>query len=72
MVRFPEGVICSVPGLLTYNDGQQIEDEINHLNQVAANLSHLVGEQTHVVRAKFEEIKGRFNIYEERQKELKN
>ena len=39
---------------------------------MAANLSHLVGKQTHVLRAQFEEIQGRFNIYEKRQKELKH
>ena len=69
---FLGGNISSVAGLLTYDDGQQIEDEINNFNQVAANLSHLVGKETHVVRAQFEEIQGRFNIYEERQKKLKH
>ena len=72
MLGFLGGIVGPVAGLLTYDDGQQIEDEINNLNQVAANLSHLVGKQTHVVRAQFEEIQGRFNIYEERQKELKH
>ena len=72
MLRFLGSIIGPVAGLLTYDDGQQIEDEITNLNQVAANLSHLVGKQTHVVRAQFEEIQGRFNIYEERQKELKH
>ena len=67
MLGFLGGIIGPVAGHLTYDDGQQIEDKINNLNQVAANLSHLVGKQTHVVRAQFEEIQGRFNIYEERQ-----
>ena len=39
---------------------------------MAASLSHLVGKQNHMVRAQFDEIQGRFNIYEERQKELKH
>ena len=72
MLGFLGGIIGPVAGLLTYDNGQQIEDGINNLNQVAANLSHLVGKQTHVVRTQFEEIQGRFNIYEELQEELKN
>ena len=35
-------------GLLTYDDGQQIENEINHLNRVVSDLSHSVGSQIHV------------------------
>ena len=61
MLGFLGRIIGPVASLLTYEYGLQIEDEINNLNQVAANLSHLVGKQTHVVRAQFEEIQGRFN-----------
>ena len=71
MLGFLGGIIGPVAGSVTYDDGQQIDNEITNLNQVAVNLSHLVGKQTHVIRAQFEEIQGRFNIYEERQKELK-
>ena len=39
MPGFLRGIIDPVAGLLTYDDGQQTEDEINNLNQVAANLS---------------------------------
>ena len=66
------GIIGTVADFLTYTDGQQMEDEIKNLNQVAANLSYLVGKQTHVVRSQFEEIHRQFDIYDERQKELKN
>ena len=58
MLGFLRGIICPVAGLFTYNEGQQIEDGINNLNQVAANLSHLVGKQTHVLRAQFQKIQG--------------
>ena len=71
MLGFSGGVIGPVAGLITYDDGHQIENEINKLNQVSANLSHLVGKQTHVVRAKLEEIHEELGAYEERQKQLK-
>ena len=65
MLGFLGGVIGPVAGRW------QIENEINKLNQVSANLSHLVGKQTHVVRAQFEEIHEELGAYEERQKQLK-
>ena len=71
MLGFLGCVIGPVSGLLTYDDGQQIDNEINELNEVAANLSHLVVKQTHVVRAQFEEIHEEFGAYEERHKKLK-
>ena len=71
MLGFLEGIIGSVAGLLTYDDRQQIENEISELNQAAANLSHLLGKQTQVVRASFEEIDKQLGAYGERQKQLK-
>ena len=71
MLEVLGGVISPVAGLLTYDDGQKIENEINKLNQVSANLSHLVGKQIHVVRAQFKEIHEEIGAYEERQKQLK-
>ena len=50
LLGFLGSITGPVAGLVTYEDGQRIENEINNLNRVAANLSHLVGRQTHVIR----------------------
>ena len=71
MLGFLEGLVGPVVGLLTSDDGKQIENEINELNQAAANLSYLVGRQTHIARARFEVIHEHLGAYEERQKQLK-
>ena len=42
MLGFLGGIIGTVASLHIYNDGQQIEEEVNNLKQVAANLSHLL------------------------------
>ena len=34
LLGFPDGIVGPVAGLLTYDDGQLIEKEINDLNQV--------------------------------------
>ena len=64
---FQGGVIGPVAGLLIYDDGQKIENEINELNQGAANLSHIVGRQSHIVKARFEELQEQLGAYEESQ-----
>ena len=55
-LEFLESIIGPVAGLVTYEDGQRIENETNDLRRVAANLSHLVGRQTYVIRTQFEEM----------------
>ena len=72
LMGFQGSIIGPVSGLVTYEDGQRIENEINDLNRVAANLSHLVGRQTHVIRAQFEEMHGQLEAYEEHQKEFRS
>ena len=72
LLGFLGSIIGSVAGLVTYEDGKRIENEINDLNRVAANLSHLVGEQTHVIRAQFEEMHGQLEAYEEHQEEFRS
>ena len=42
MLGFIGGIVGTIAGLLTYNDGQRIETEISDLNQAAANISHLI------------------------------
>ena len=55
MLGFIGGIVGPVAGLLTYDDGRRIETEISDLNQAAANISHLMGRQTHVIRAQLDE-----------------
>ena len=57
---------------MTYEDGQRIENDTNDLNRVASNLPHLVGKQTHVIRAQFEEMHGKLEAYEKHQKEFRS
>ena len=72
LLEFLGSIIGPVAGLVTYEDEQRIENEINNLNRVAANLSHLVGRQTHVIRAQFEEMHGQLEAYEEHEKEFRS
>ena len=51
LLDFLGGIIGPVAGLLTYDDGQLIEAKIQELNEAQANISHLVGQQTHFVRS---------------------
>ena len=50
------GIIGPVAGLLTYDHGQLIEKKIQELNEAQTNISHLVGQQTHLVRSQLEEM----------------
>lgn len=50
------GLIGRIAGLMTYSEGETLEAEIAEPNQTQANLSHLVGKQTHIVRAQLKGI----------------
>ena len=56
LLGFLGGIIGPVAGLLTYDDGQLIEAKIQELNEAQANISHLVGQQIHLVRSQLEEM----------------
>ena len=56
MLGFLGGIIGPVAGLLTYDDEKKIEEEIMELNQAETNISHLVGQQTHVIRSQLEDL----------------
>ena len=56
LLGFLGGIVGPVAGLLTYDDGQRIEKEINDLKQAEENVSLLMVQQTHVIRAQLEEI----------------
>lgn len=49
-------VMGPIVGVLSYEDGQQIEEHINELNHAEANLSHLIGKHTHVVRVQLDSL----------------
>ena len=51
MLGFLGGIVAPVARLLTYQDGIMMDSKIDDLNQAQANLSHLVGTQTHLVRS---------------------
>ncbi|XP_043480073.1 uncharacterized protein LOC122509854 [Leptopilina heterotoma] len=43
-------------GILTYDDGERYEQLFTELNEAQKNISHLVGEQTHIVRADLQNL----------------
>ncbi|XP_043464121.1 uncharacterized protein LOC122499712 [Leptopilina heterotoma] len=43
-------------GVMTYNDGERYDAAIRTLNEAQANLSHLVGKQTHIVRSQLDSL----------------
>ena len=43
-------------GVLTYEDGERYERVISELNEAQRNVSHLVGQQTHVVRSELQKL----------------
>lgn len=45
-----------VAGVLNYDDGERYDAEIRDLNDAQANLSHLVGKQTHIVRSQLDTL----------------
>lgn len=53
-----------IVGVLSYEDGEQIQAQIEELNSAEANLSHLIGKQTHVVRAQLDTLYKRAEIQE--------
>ena len=56
LLGFIGSFVGPVAGLLTHDDGKSMEAEINELNAAKSNTSHMVGQQTHIVRAQLEEI----------------
>ena len=60
LLGFLGSMIGAVAGLVTYEDRQRIENEINDINQ------------THVIRAQFEEMHGQLEAYEEHQMEFRS
>ncbi|XP_043481305.1 uncharacterized protein LOC122510598 [Leptopilina heterotoma] len=50
-----------IVGVLSYEDGEHIQDQIRELNVAEANLTHLVGRQTHLVRAQLDSLYKRAN-----------
>ena len=56
MLGFIGGIVGPVAGLLTYEDGEAIDNKLQELNEVQANISHLVGLQTHVVKAQLHDL----------------
>ena len=49
MLGFLGGIVGRVTGLLTYDDGKKIEENVLELNQAEANIFHLVDQQTHIM-----------------------
>ena len=56
MLGFSAGIVGTVAGLLTYGNGVMMDSKIDDLNQAQANLSHLVGTQTHLVRSRLDQL----------------
>ena len=56
MLGFVGGIVGPVAGLLTCEDRVMMDSKIDDLNQAQANLSHLVGTQTHLVRSQLEQL----------------
>ena len=56
MLGFIGGIVGPVAGLLTYEDGEAIDNKLQELNEAQANISHLVGLQTHVVKAQLHDL----------------
>ena len=54
MLGFLGGIVGPVAGLLAYEDGVMMDFKIEDLNQAQANLSHLVGTPSHLVRSQLE------------------
>ena len=50
------GIIGPVAWLRTYNDGQLIESKIQEFNETQASISHIVEQQTHLIRSQVEEM----------------
>ncbi|XP_033221452.1 uncharacterized protein LOC117175810 [Belonocnema kinseyi] len=67
MLGFIGGIFGPVAGLLNYDDGQRIEAEIDNMSQAASNLTHLMGKQTHILRAQMDKIHSRSKQLEKEQ-----
>ena len=72
LLGFLGGIIGPVAGLLTYDDGQMIEAKIEELNEAQTNISHLVGQQTHLVRSQLERMHKQAQQHQEKLESLKN
>ena len=72
LLGFLGGIIEPVAGLLIYDDAQLIEGKIQELNEAQANISHLVGQQTHLVRSQLEEMHNQAQQHQEKLKSLRN
>ena len=72
LLGFLGGIIGTIAGLLTYEDGRLIEAKIQELNEAQANISHLVGQQTHVIRSQLEEMHNQAQQHQGKLKSLKN
>ena len=72
LLGFLGGIIGPVAGLLTYDDGQLIEAKSQEWNKAQTNISHLVGQQDHLVRSQLEDMHNRAQQHQENLKSLKN
>ena len=68
MLGFIGGIVGPVAGLLTYEDGEAIDNKLQELNEAQANISHLVGLQTHVVKAQLHDLHEQASKNEEKLK----
>ncbi|XP_051176159.1 uncharacterized protein LOC127291222 [Leptopilina boulardi] len=59
-----------IAGVLNYEDGEHYEAVMQELNEAQANLSHLVGKQTHVVRSQLESLHSQVQHHDEVLQEL--
>ena len=51
LLGFLGGLMGPIAGCPAYNGGQLIEEKIQEVNEAEANISHLVRQQTHLVRS---------------------
>ena len=71
LLGFLGGIIGPVAGVLTYDNRQMIEAKIEELNEAQINISHLVGQQTHLVRSQLERMHKEAQQHQEKLKSLK-
>ena len=72
LLDFRGGIIGPAAGLLTYDDGQLIEAKFQELTEAQANISLLLGQQTHLVRSQLEGMRNQAQQHQERLNSFKN
>lgn len=72
LLGFIGKIVGPVTGMMNYDDEDRIDAAIHDLNVAQANISHLIGKQTHVVRAQLDFLHKQAKDHEEELKKMSN